>query len=138
MGAPAPSQPHQRCAHSPKLAADVVAVPALLSALFHASWIAILLIWAGATGSWPGRCASSDGVQYVVLFLGFLITFGANMFIDGLLVYHSLQGGPFEASRRRWVAPLLYAATVPLVATLGFTGRLRGRAVQLMGGLHGA
>jgi hypothetical protein len=99
---------------------DIVAVPAALSGLFHASWILILLVWAGAKGAWPGRCASGDGVQYAVVLGGLLGSFAANLVLDALLVWHSLQGAPFEASKRRWVVPLLYAATAPLVAQLAF------------------
>lgn len=103
---------------------DIVAVPALMSAFFHVAWIVILLTWAGVTGAWPGRCSSSGGVQYLVLGGGLLGSFAVNLAVDVLLVYHSLQGAPFEASKRRWVVPLLYTATGPLVCTLGFTGAL--------------
>ncbi|EFN60123.1 expressed protein, partial [Chlorella variabilis] len=92
-----------------------------MSAFFHVAWIVILLTWAGVTGAWPGRCSSSGGVQYLVLGGGLLGSFAVNLAVDVLLVYHSLQGAPFEASKRRWVVPLLYTATGPLVCTLGFT-----------------
>jgi hypothetical protein len=47
------------------------------------------------------------------------------LLIDIALVYHSLQGAPFEVSKRRWVVPLLYASTVPLALQLAFTGERR-------------
>ena len=102
---------------------DVVAVPALLSVLFHAVWIVVLLVLALASAEWPrlDHCESHEGVQYVVLFAALLAVFAANLAIDVLLAATSLHGAPFEASKRHWVEPLLYAATVPLVATLCFT-----------------
>jgi hypothetical protein len=101
---------------------DIVAIPAFLSGVFHAFWIVIILAWAGAKGAWPGHCASSDGVQYGVMVGGLLGSFAANLVVDALLVYHSTRGSPFEVSKRRWVVPLLYSATVPLGATLAFSG----------------
>ena len=35
---------------------------------------------------------------------------------------YSLRGAPFEASKRHWVVPLLYAVTAPLVTGLALTG----------------
>lgn len=99
---------------------DVAAVPALLSGLFHAAWLLIVLVWAGAKDAWPGHCASGDGVQFAVVLGGLLASFAANLVVDALLVWHSLQGAPFQASRRRLVVPLLYAATAPLAAQLLF------------------
>ncbi|KAL4421634.1 hypothetical protein ABPG75_010925 [Micractinium tetrahymenae] len=100
---------------------DIVAVPALLSAFFHAAWILILLVYAGATHSWPRACATDDGVAYVAVFSGLLFCYALNLVIDLALTFHSLRGAPFEAGKRRWVVPLLYAATLPLVAALCFT-----------------
>lgn len=111
------------CTPQPSLPiADIVAIPAGLSGLFHAAWIIILLVWAGATGGWPGHCTSHEGAQYAALFGAFLLTSALNLVIDVLLVRHSLQGAPFEASKRRWVVPLLYASTAPLVLQLGLAG----------------
>lgn len=65
------------------------------------------------------------------LLIGYLAAFGLNLAIDLALVAHSLRGAPFQPSRRRWVEPLLYAATLPLGAGLlltGGTGRARMRA----------
>lgn len=56
------------------------------------------------------------------LLIGYLAAFGLNLLIDLLLVGHSLRGAPFELSKRRWVEPLLYAATLPLGAGLSLTG----------------
>lgn len=96
-----------------------MAVPALLSAAFHVAWIVILLAWAAATDGWPRHCASSSGEQYAVLFVAFLAACATNLAIDLLLAWHSLRGAPFEASKRAWVALLLYASTAPLVVQLG-------------------
>ncbi|PRW60300.1 alpha beta-hydrolase isoform B [Chlorella sorokiniana] len=100
---------------------DIVAIPAGLSGLFHAAWIVILLVWAGATSGWPGHCASHEGAQYAALFGAFLLTFGLNLIVDLLLMWHSLRGAPFEASKRSWVVPLLYASTAPLLLQLGLS-----------------
>lgn len=101
---------------------------ALLSALFHATWIVVLLVAAaGAAAARPGVGTSGQGVQYLALFIAYLAVFGVNLVLDLLLAWHSLQGAPFEASKRRWVVPLLYACTAPLVATLGLTGGQAGR-----------
>lgn len=97
-------------------------MPALLSAFFHTAWIVILLVYAGATGSWPQACATSDGVAYIAVLGGLLFSYALNLAIDLALTLHSLRGAPFEASKRRWVAPLLYASTLPLVTALGLTG----------------
>lgn len=104
-----------------------MAIPAGLSGLFHVAWIVILLVWAGATGSSPRHCASHEGAQYAALFGAFLLTFALNLLVDVLLMVHSLRGAPFEASKRRWVVPLLYASTAPLLLQLGLAGAHAGR-----------
>ena len=51
-------------------ATDIIAVPAGLSALFHAGWVVVLLVGAAATGAWPGVCGGAGGRHYVALFAG--------------------------------------------------------------------
>jgi len=103
-----------------------MAIPAGLSAFFHGAWIVILLVWAGATHSWPGHCGSHEGAQYAAMFGAFLLTSALKLVVDLLLVWHSLRGAPFEAHKRRWVEPLLYASTAPLLLQLGLSGEQSG------------
>lgn len=107
-----------------------MAIPAGLSGLFHVAWIVILLVWAGATGSWPQHCASHEGAQYTALFGAFLLTFALNLVVDVLLMVHSLRGAPFEARKRRWVVALLYGSTAPLLLQLGLAGARWNRHVM--------
>lgn len=80
-----------------------------------------MLVGASATGNWPGPCDSHEGVQLTVLFAAFFACFTAGAAIDTALFFAGLRGAPFEESKRRWVVPLLYLGTVPLVIQLAFT-----------------
>eukprot|EP00887_Chlorella_sp_A99_P003991 scaffold11.g3991.t1 len=97
---------------------DSVVLPALLSGIFHACWVAALIVFAAIAG-WPRWSGCERG--FPVLFAGMLGAMGANLLLDAALAVASVQGTPFETSKRWAVVPLLYAATLPLVAQLAFT-----------------
>ena len=94
---------------------DVIPLPAALAFTFHFSWVIILLVGALASGEWPSHCESWQGVQYIILFAAYFGSFAVASVNDALLFYHGVKGAPFEEKKRKYVVPLLYLGTVPLL-----------------------
>ena len=101
---------------------DVIPLPASLAFLYHFGWATVLLVGAAATDEWFGsNRPCTEGVHYAIMFTIFFATFTVAAVIDALLFYHGVKGAPFEESKRKWVVPLLYVGTIPLVVQFAAT-----------------